>query len=104
MKTIIKIFTVLFLAGTVNFAYGHDEYTRVIKKEFSVNADAQLTIDNSFGKVHCNNWDKNIVQIEVTITVEAANENSAGKLFDKISIIINGSASQIDAKTIMTKQ
>jgi hypothetical protein len=101
MKTIMRILTVLFLAGLVNNASAFDEYTKVIKKEFAVNPDAQLSIDNSFGNVHCNNWDKNIVQIEVAITVDAPDENSASKIFDKISININGSSNQVEAKTII---
>jgi len=101
MKTIMRILTVLFLAGIVNSANALDEYTKVIKKEFAVNPDAQLSIDNSFGDVHCNNWDKNIVQIEVAIRVDAPDENSATKIFDKIIININGSSSQVEAKTII---
>jgi len=99
MKTLIRIFIVLFITGTISNASAMDEYTKVIKKEFTVNPDAQLTIDNSFGKVHCNNWDKNIVQIEVTITIEASGEKEAGKLFDRINVDITGSSTQVDAKT-----
>jgi hypothetical protein len=101
MKAIMKILTVLFLAGVVNSASAFDEYTKVIKKEFTVNPDAQLTIDNSFGNVHCNNWDKNVVQIEVAITVDARDESSATKIFDKIIINLTGSPSQVEAKTII---
>jgi hypothetical protein len=101
MKPIIKILTVLFLSGIISNASALDEYTRVIKKEFSVNPDAQLIIDNSFGNIHCNNWDKNLVQIEVSITVTAPDENSAGRLFDKILVNITGSSSEVEAKTII---
>jgi hypothetical protein len=101
MKTLTKIFTLLFLMGIVNSVSAFDEYTRVIKKEFTVNPDAQLIIDNSFGSVHCNNWDKNIVQIEVAITVDAPNENSAGKMFDKVMINISGTPDQVEAKTVI---
>jgi hypothetical protein len=101
MKTLIRMFIVLFLTGTISNASAMDEYTKVIKKEFTVNPDAQLTVDNSFGSVHCNNWDKNIVQIEVAITVDARDENAATKMFDKITINFNGSASQVEAKTIL---
>jgi hypothetical protein len=70
MKTIIRILIALFFTGTISNVSARDEYTKVIKKEFTVNPDAQITIENSFGSVHCNNWDKDIVQIEVVITVE----------------------------------
>jgi hypothetical protein len=101
MKTIVKILAVLFLAGTLNSASAFDEYTKVIKKEFSVNPDAQLVIDNSFGNVHCNNWDKNVVQIEVVITMDAPDEESAGRMFDKVVVNITGSSSQVEVKTII---
>jgi hypothetical protein len=101
MKTLIKILIITFLAGNVNIASAMDEYTKVLKKEFAVNPDAQLTIDNSFGNVHCNNWDKNSIQIEVAITVDAPDEKSADKLFDKVIINITGSSGQVEAKTII---
>jgi hypothetical protein len=101
MKTLIRIFIVLFFTGTINNASAMDEYTKVIKKEFTVNPDAQLTIENSFGSVHCNNWEKNIVQIEVKVTVDARDENAATKMFDKIIININGTSSQVEAKTVL---
>jgi hypothetical protein len=101
MKTIVKILAVLFLAGVIGNVNAHNDYTKVIKKEFSVNPDAQLTVDNSFGNVHCSNWDKNVIQIEVSVTVQAADESSAAKMFDKVDITINGSPSLVEAKTVI---
>ena len=103
MKTKTKILAIVLflLVAGANTGFGHDEYTRVIKKEFTVNPDAQLIIDNSFGKVHCNNWDKALVQIEITVTVEESDRKSADKVMDGISFDINGSASQVTARTII---
>lgn len=102
MKTRIEILVVvLFFFTIINIAAAHDEFTKVIKKEFTVNPDAQLIIDNSFGKVHCNNWDKNIIQIEVVITVETSDEKSANQMFNKITININGSPGLVEARTII---
>jgi len=103
MKPKMKILTIvlLLLGAGINTGFGHDEFTRVVKKEFTVNPDAQLIIDNSFGKVHCNNWDKNLVQIVITIYVEAPDQGFANKVMDRISFDINGSASQVIARTVL---
>jgi hypothetical protein len=102
MKTtrIIGITLGIILLGIVN-AYSHEDYKKVIKKDFTINPDAQLVVDNSFGRVHCSNWDKNQIQVEVTITVEASDQKAAEKIMDKISIDLNGSASLVVAKTVM---
>jgi hypothetical protein len=104
MKTILKIvlvtLTLIFLLG-IKGAKAHDEFTRVIRKDFTVNPDAQLTINNRFGKVHCTNWDKNLISIEVTITVTAADQEEAEKKFKRISIDFTGSPSSVTANTNM---
>ena len=103
MKTIISKSLVIFfflLIGTSHI-YGMDEYSRVIKKEFAVNSDAQLIINNKYGKVHCNNWEKSSVSLEIVLKVEASNEKTAQKLLDKILISISNSPQLIEAKTTL---
>jgi hypothetical protein len=80
-------------------AWSHDEYSKVIRKEYPVNPDAQFTIENKFGKIHCNNWDKNVISIEVKITVEAGSETTANNLMDKITIAMTGSPSLVEVRT-----
>ena len=77
-----------------------NEYTRVIKKEFTVNPDAQLTVSNKFGKIHCTNWDKNLVTIEVKVIVEATNDNTAAKLLEKINVNFSNTVSLVEAVTV----
>lgn len=103
MKSYIKIilFTLLLaLLLGVKGANAHDEFTRVIKKEFAINPDAQITISNKFGKVHCANWEKNVAGFEVTITVTANDQKMAEKMFDRISIELSSvSPSNVNAST-----
>ncbi len=106
MKTIIKIafflLVFIFLLG-IKGAKAHDEYTKLIKREFAVNPDAQLTVSNRFGKVHCANWEKNSINFEVTITVSAANEKDAEKKFNQIIIDFTDSPSAVTANTNVQK-
>ena len=103
MKTTIRFIIVILVLMTItNAALAREEYTRVIKKEFTVNPDAKLVIDNSFGKVHCNNWDQNMIQIEVKVIVDAPDEKYANKIMDQISITISGSADLVEARTAIS--
>lgn len=106
MKTIYKLLPILFLIFIIppKKVRAHDDYTKVIKKEYSVNPNAQLLLDNKFGEIHCNNWDKNVVSVEVRITVTASNQEKATKLFDLVNITWEGSPSNVQVKTNFDKE
>ncbi len=104
MKTIVKIVMIALAAMlllAIKGASAADEYTKVIKRDFQVNPDASLAIRNKFGKVHINNWEKNEIALEVTITVSASGQESAARRFERISIDINGTAGQVTANTLI---
>jgi hypothetical protein len=64
-KVILITFAAILLLG-IKGAKAGDEFRKVIKKEFQVDPNAQVTINNKFGKIHFSNWEKNEVEIEVT--------------------------------------
>ncbi|MEZ5195016.1 MAG: hypothetical protein R2764_01040 [Bacteroidales bacterium] len=101
MKT-IKLSLVITLLGffALQLSAG-EEFTKKISKSFDVSKDAVLSVKNKFGKVNCINWDKNSISIEVTITVEASNQEKANKYFNGIDIAINGSSDRVTAVTTM---
>ena len=72
---------------------------KTITKSYDINKDAVLALKNKFGKIHCQNWDKNTIAIEVEITVEASSQEKAEKYFDKIKIDFSGTSSRVSATT-----
>jgi len=100
MKT-LKIILVATLLMAVSFqTYAiRDEFKKTISKSYDVNKDALLELKNKFGKIHCENWDKNVIAIEVVITVKAASQEKANKYFDKINIAISGSGDRVSVET-----
>ena len=96
-----SLFIILLSAIVGLQLQAEDEFTKKVSKSFDVNKDATLTVKNKFGKVHCENWDKNSISIEVTITVQASNQEKANKYFDKIKIDITGTNSLVTAITSM---
>ncbi|MGA3014249.1 MAG: DUF4097 family beta strand repeat-containing protein [Bacteroidales bacterium] len=105
MKTILKVIPILVLIFILKPAQArsHDDFTKVISKEYPVNPDAQVILDNKFGQIHCSNWDKNIVSIEVRISVNASSQASADKLFDLVNITSDGSPSRVETRTVFDK-
>lgn len=100
MKT-LKISLILVLLGVLvgTQAIAKEEFTKKISKSYDVNKDATLAIKNKFGKIHCQNWDQDAISIEVTITLEASNQEKANKYFDKIKIELTGNNERVSAIT-----
>lgn len=71
----------------------------VIKKEFIVGQDVKLNIETSFGKVHCNVWDKNLMTIQVLVNVQAKNDKEAERILNQIEPVISGNSSVVDIIT-----
>ncbi|WP_299215675.1 hypothetical protein [uncultured Dokdonia sp.] len=104
MKTkIYTLFFILITIPTVVLAYNgfKGQYTKEkkIKKEFTVNPDARLKIDNSYGNVNIVSWNQNKTVIEVFIKTNGNNEEKVQEKLDEINVVFDGSASFVSAIT-----
>jgi hypothetical protein len=106
MKTSIRILPVLLLIFILipRISSARDESSKIIKKEYTVNPDARILFENKFGQIHINNWDKNLVTIEIRITVGASTQAKADKLLDLVTIASEGTSSSVQTRTIMSKE
>lgn len=106
MKTLYKFLPVLALIFilTPHKVRSNEESSKVIKKEFTINPDAKVLLDNKFGQIHCNNWDKNMVSVEISITVGAPNKAKADKLLDLINITSESTPSDVQIRTVLDKE
>jgi hypothetical protein len=105
MKTIKIVLPALLLIFILvpGITRAHDETTKVIKKEFTVNPDARLLLDNKFGQIHCNTWDKNLVAVEIRITVGASNPEKAERLLNLVTIASEGTPAAVQIRTVLDK-
>ena len=67
----------LFLALAMLFGMlvHAEDFQKSFSKNYTVNADAQVLIENQYGNVAIEVWDKNQVEILVTVKVANATEN-----------------------------
>ena len=109
-RTMKKLLTTLLIGFVLPLFIGANialsaegDYSKTIKKEYNVEKDALLIVKNKYGKVHCNNWEKDAISIEVIIKVDAPSEDKANKILDKIDVKISGNSSEVSAVTEFRK-
>ena len=105
MKSIYKITLIFLLFPLIAIANSDKrkhEKNKVIKKEFSVNKDAKVSLNNRYGNLNITTWDKNRVEIEVTITVKGDDLDAVENKLSNIRIAFNANESFVEAKTIFS--
>lgn len=76
---------------------------KTIRKEFKVNANAMLKIQNSYGNLTLSSWEENRVVIEVHITTRGTNEDKVQRKLDGISIEFESNSNLVSARTHFEK-
>lgn len=106
MKTLLFKYSLLALFICPGLILAHDgklkgKYTKekTIKKEFEVNADALLKVDNSYGNLNITSWNENRIMIEVHIKTNGNNEEKVQRKLDEISVDFDASSSEVSAET-----
>lgn len=107
MKSAYNWVWVSLLIGLVSFSAPSDkkEFSQTIKKEFTIDADGLVSLKNIYGNINLQTWEKDRTKIEVTITVQAGNEDKALQVFDRINIdFSNLGTSEVRAETQIESQ
>lgn len=78
-----------------------NEFTKSINREFATTADGMTALYNKYGKVNVNTWANNSVKINITILVNAGDQRSADKMFDRIKVNFTSTAGYIKAETVV---
>ncbi|WP_209405610.1 hypothetical protein [Pseudozobellia sp. WGM2] len=77
------------------------KYTKekTIKKEFEVNSDALLEVNNSYGNLNITSWNDHRIMIEVHIKTNGNNEEKVTEKLNEITIDFEASRSTVSART-----
>lgn len=93
MKTYYKIALILLVLPLSLLANGkmNGKYTKekTIKKEFTVNKDALLKINNKYGNLHITSWDQSRTVIEVHITTNGNDESKVTQRLSEIDVLLS---------------
>lgn len=94
MKHAFKLFSFLFLFSTVLLAQDekkeHQEpkfkKSKSYSKSYALSSSDKVTLENQFGEMKINTWEKNEVKVDVQITGKSDDEKRAQEILDRISI------------------
>lgn len=75
------------------------EFTKKYKESFTIDPDGLVGIYNKYGKVNIVHSNSNEVSFEVTVVVEARNEEAAQEDFDRINIAFSSQGREVWART-----
>lgn len=98
-KTLLVLFLLPFFATAITDKAGKYTKKKTINKEYSVNADALLSVNNSYGNVDVVTWNENRIVFEITITTTGNNEEKVQDKLDAITVDFEASSSKVSAKT-----
>jgi len=93
-----RLVLIVLLAGTVVTLQAQTA-TRQISKNYKVGNDFTLGVDNTYGEINIINWDRNEVDVTVTIETEAGSQSKADALLKDIEIDISESKSSVYFET-----
>ena len=99
MKHLKLILAVCVILGiSLNLA-ASEKFTKEYNESFNVSKTALLKMVNHFADVECKIWNQDVVQIDAIITVYAKDQKNADKIFDEISIEMEGNTNKVFCET-----
>lgn len=73
---------------------------KTVNKSFDVGNSGSLSIRNSFGDIDVESHDGDMIEVEITITVETKNNKDVQEYLEKIKIDVTESGNEVSLKTI----
>ena len=79
------------------------EKTKNFSKSYAANGNDKLQIDNRYGKVTINTWEKNEFKVDVQIKAYANDDAEAQKLLERTNITDSKEGDEASFKTVITE-
>lgn len=91
-------------SGPQDDGLGGIEKKRTIIKMFDVDSKDKLSIDNQFGQIKVDLWDKNEIRVQIVVTANASTDDRAQEYLNSVEITDKRDGDQIMLKTNIQKQ
>ena len=80
------------------------EKTKTISKSYPVDKNEKLMINNQYGKITVNTWNKKEFKVDVEVTVGTSEETETQKLLDAVDIVSAQDQAGVSFKTNIAEQ
>lgn len=85
MKRLFKWLLIICIYLIATYSYGYDD-EKVVRRQFNVTPQTLIDVNNKFGKVHINTWNKNEVHVNITIMAKGKNDQRLQDILESIKI------------------
>lgn len=75
------------------------DYEKTYTESFNVDGDGDVRLENRYGEIRVETWDRNEVKIDVRVKVTAKDQEDADNTFDRIRIDFTSSGNSASATT-----
>lgn len=101
MKKVISLYNILILCCVFAISLNAQvKEERVETNSFPIGANGQLLINNKYGYVECNVWEKDSVKIQIEVIVNTRKAEDADDLINSIRIDFNQFVDLVEARTV----
>lgn len=75
------------------------EFLKEIDKSFDLNKDGRVELSNQYGQINVTSWEKEEVKINVRIVIQAIDQATADKVFERVRIDLSKTSNTVSATT-----
>ena len=104
MKNTFLLFVLCLLFSASHASANTHEIKRVITKQFNVSAGSELDINNKYGNIVINAWNKEVIDFSIEIIGKGDKEKIAQQMADRVSIDFNQTGRRVSAQTNFEQQ
>ncbi len=92
------LFLLFFSIGSLWSNPGEGKYkkTKIIEKSYAVSPDLQFRVNNQYGNVNVSGWDKNTLEVKITIRVTGDDKEAVNQKIKSISVESSGNAREMN--------
>ena len=102
MKSIYKHSLILLILTPV-IAFGQVDKSKEIDKAYDVSSQGSLSIENKYGDVHIDTWERNRVEVNIVVKATKGSASKAQDYLDKVDIeISDNNKNDLSFKTIIS--
>lgn len=104
MDTFYKYTVLLIAFFFCNLFYGQKTISKKIEKTYNLTNSGELHVDNKYGEILINGWDKSTIQIEATIKVTHKKADKATSLLNRIESKLTATTDFVKIETEIGKK
>lgn len=99
LKLKYSLLVMMVLTAFASLAKDQDEKKKYVEKTFTVTSTTELKVDNKFGKIEINSWEKNEFSVKVEVIGKGRSEERTQRILDAISIDIREGQTEVIFET-----